>query len=152
MEDHEYVKLFTERFNRKEGTHFKVEDIEKLYKVAGLNEDEINPYYVPEKDCPFHVGDLVCVTKWGKSYSTYRDFFQDDKMDFSYKVRYAYGDTSHYDKFPNEYDDNTQYRILYIKYDEKLDELLALITKDCEWMTDENENPIYLIQVDSLEK
>lgn len=150
MTDHEYVKLLTERINRIEGTHFLEEDIQKLYEIAGLNEEEINPYYVPEKDCPFQVGDLVCVTKWGKSYSIYSDFFQDDKMDPSYKLRYAYGDTSQYDKFPNEYDDNAQYRILYIKYDEQINELLALITKNNSRWRDEN--PIYLIQVEALEK
>jgi hypothetical protein len=123
-----------------------------LYDKAGLNEDEINPYYVPEKDCPFQVGDLVCVVNWGKAYSTYRSFFQDDKIDSSYKVRYAYGDRSKYKKFPKEDDDKAQYRILYIKYDEKADELLALITKDSKWRTDKDENPIYLIQVDALEK
>ena len=147
MTDHEYVKLFVERFNGTMGTHFSVEDVEKLYNGAYLNENEINLNYVPEKDCPFKVGQLVHVVNWGKTYSVKTNFFQDDKIKPSYKLRYAYGDRSLYKKFPNDYDDDRRYKILYIKYDDAVGKLLALIT-EYDWM---GQPPIHLIEVDSLE-
>lgn len=147
MTDHEYAKLFVKRFNQEEGTRLSIEDVEKLYNAGYLNENEINLHYVPEKDCPFKVGQLVHVVNWGKSYSTKREFFQDDKIDPSYKLRYAYGDRSLFEKFPNDYDDDDLYKILYIKYDDVAGTLLALITKhDCM-----GQPPIHLIEVNSLE-
>lgn len=147
MRDHEYTKLFVERFNRTNGTHFSVEDVEKLYSEGCLNENEIDLHYVPEKDCLFKVGQLVRVVNWGKTYSVKIDFFQDDRIDPSYKLRYAYGDRSLYQKFPNDYDDWKRYKILYIKYDDAVGKLLALIT-NYDWM---GQPPIHLIEVDGLE-
>jgi hypothetical protein len=147
MRDHEYVDLFVERFNRTNGTHFSVEDVKKLYSKGCLNENEIDLRYVPEKDCLFKVGQLVRVVNWGKSYSIKMNFFQDDRIDPSYKLRFAYGDRSRYERFPNDYDDYRRYIILYIKYDDTVGKLLALIT-DYDWM---GQPPIHLIEVDSLE-
>lgn len=147
MTDHEYAELFVERFNRMNGTHFSVEDVEKLYSKGYLNENEIDLHYVPEKDCLFKVGQLVRVVNWGKAYSTKTNFFQDDRIDPSYKLRYAYGDSSLYKRFPNDYDDGRRYEILYIKYDDTVGKLLALITEyDCMGWP-----PIHLIEVDGLE-
>lgn len=68
-------------------------------------------------------GDYVQVKNWGNEYTTYTNWFIENKIDPIYMIRYAYGDNTNYKKYAPE-SDNRIFEIVY------LDELsgIALIT------------------------
>lgn len=104
------------------------------------------------------IGDYVCVKNWGAQYSTYTDWFVEHNIKSEYMIRYAYGDSSNYEKYGN-YPDKRIFKILDIhsgnEFDDGLE--LALITivenqkftdlKDLEYV-----GKIYLIRTEALEQ
>lgn len=68
-------------------------------------------------------GDYVQVKNWGDEYTTYTNWFIENKIDPIYMIRYGYGDNTYYKKYAPE-SDNRIFEIVY------LDELsgIALIT------------------------
>lgn len=98
----------------------------------------------------FKVGDKVKVTNWGEQYSTNWPFFKDYcyDMPIEYLVRYAYGDSGHYEG--KKRTDQTRYVVLFTA---RMDggpndgKQLALITRDSKI----GNSPIYLIDQEALE-
>jgi len=84
------------------------------------------------------VGDTVKVTDWGKNCSTHKKWFLDNmsNLDIEWLIRYAYGDHSKYDECP--YDDDTEYKVLYIS------------DKDRRALISRGTGKVYLIGIDAL--
>ena len=68
-------------------------------------------------------GDYVQVKNWGDEYTTYTNWFIENKIDPIYMIRYGYGDNTYYKKYAPESDN----RIFEIVYLDKLSGI-ALIT------------------------
>lgn len=68
-------------------------------------------------------GDYVQVKNWGVEYTTYTNWFIENKIDPIYMIRYGYGDNTYYKKYAPESDN----RIFEIVYLDKLSGI-ALIT------------------------
>ena len=99
-------------------------------------------------------GDYVQVKNWGDEYTTYTNWFIENKIDPIYMIRYGYGDNTYYKKYAPE-SDNRIFEIVY------LDELsgIALITL-CEELNDsytkmkdlDRLRQIHLINIKGLKK
>lgn len=99
-------------------------------------------------------GDYVQVKNWGNGYTTYTNWFIENKIDPIYMIRYAYGDNTNYKKYAPESDN----RIFEIVYLDKLSGI-ALITLSEELndsytkMKDlDRLRQIYLINIKGLKK
>lgn len=68
-------------------------------------------------------GDYVQVKNWGDEYTTYTNWFIENKIDPIYMICYGYGDNTYYKKYAPESDN----RIFEIVYLDKLSGI-ALIT------------------------
>ena len=58
-------------------------------------------------------GDYVRVKNWGDEYTTYTDWFIENKIDPIYMIRYGYGDNTYYKKYAPE-SDNRIFEIVYL--------------------------------------
>ena len=58
-------------------------------------------------------GDYVQVKNWGDEYTTYTNWFIENKIDPIYMIRYGYGDNTYYKKYAPE-SDNRIFEIVYL--------------------------------------
>lgn len=104
------------------------------------------------------IGDYVCVKNWGSQYSNYTDWFVEHNIKPEHMIRYAYGDSSNYEKYGN-CPDKRVFKILDIhlgnEFDDELELALITIVKNQKF-TDSRDwgyvDKIYLIRTEALEQ
>lgn len=60
------------------------------------------------------VGDEVRVINWGREYSTYWEFFEEHDIPIGYAARYAYCDSSNFERFGEDAGDTRIFSVLQV--------------------------------------
>lgn len=94
------------------------------------------------KNTEIKAGDIVRVVDWGRNHSTCSDWFlkRVNKLKLEWLMRYAYGDSENYEKYPEKGSDNRLWEVLFV------DDGLALITRRPEYF----KGVVYLIELKAL--